>query len=158
VVRSGFESVRWMLQGIGLLAAVLAILAAGLAIIGIPAYLIATDSKFTPIALMVLQGIVAVVLAKRLAVKVVRNRAPSPKILADWIGDLALVIVWVAVVAASFGRIQGWMHGAFEYVMFSILGLFAVGMPVYWWRGQQRVVLALTARAVAGRWPWSAGG
>jgi len=90
-------------------------------------------------------------------VKVVRNRAPSPKILGDWIGDLALVIVWVAVVVASLGRIQGWMHGAFEYVMFSVLGLFAVGMPVYWWRGQQRVVLALTARAVAGRWPWSAG-
>jgi len=52
-----------MLQGIGLLAAVLAILAAGLAIVGIPVYLIATDSKFTPIALMGLQGIVAVVLA-----------------------------------------------------------------------------------------------
>lgn len=157
-VHSRLESVRWLLQGIGLIAACLAIVVAGLAIFGIPTYLIATDSKFAPIAVMALQGIVAVDLARRLVVKVLRNRTPSPKILADWIGDSTLVIAWAAVVLTSFGRIQGWMHGASEYVMLSILGLFAVGMPVYWWRGQQRAVLAPTARAVAGRWPWSAGG
>jgi len=147
-----------MLQGVGLIASCLAILVAGLAILGIPVYLIATDSKLAPIAVMALQGLVAVDLARRLVVKVLRNRAPSPKILVDWTGDLALEIVWAAIVLTSFGRIQGWMHGTFEYVMLSILGLFVVGMPVYWWRGQRRFVLALTARAVAGRWPWSAGG
>ncbi len=126
--------------------------------VGMPAYLLATDSKFLPIATMAAQGIVAVVLARRLALKVLRNRTPSPVILADWIGDGASVIAWVAVVLASIGRNQGWMHGAFEYAMAGILGLILVGMPVYWWRGQRRVVLSLTARAVAGRWPWSAGG
>jgi hypothetical protein len=106
---------------------------------------------------MVAQGIVAVVLARRLALKVLHNRTPSPVVLGDWIGDLALPIGWVAVVVASIGQDQGWMHGAYEYALGSILGLLVVGMPVYWWRGQRRLVLVLTARAVAGRWPWSAG-
>jgi hypothetical protein len=104
------------------------------------------------------QGIAAVVLASQLALKVLRNRTPSPVGLADWIGDAAVVIVWVATVLANIGQNQGWMHGAFEYALDSIFGLLLVGLPVYWWRGKRFVVLALTARAVAGRWPWSAGG
>jgi len=134
------------------------LIAAGLAIVGIPVYLLATKSKFLPIAIVAVQGFVAVVLARRLAQKVLRNRTPSPVVLADWIGDSAVVIGWFAVVLTSIGQNQGWVHGAFEYAMGSILGLCVAGMPVYWWRGQRRVVLALTARAVAGRWPWSAGG
>jgi hypothetical protein len=149
-VRSVLKSVRWLLLLVGFVAL-------GLAFVGIPAYLLATDSKFLPIATMAVQGIVAVVLARRLALKVLRNRTPSPVVLADWISDSAFVIGWVVLVLASIGQNQGWMHGAFEYTMAGILGLFLVGMPVYWWRGQRRVVLALTARAIAGRWPWSAG-
>ena len=61
-------------------------------------------------------------------------------------------------VRSAVGERQGWMHGAFEYATVGFDGLFAVGMPVYWWRGQRRIVLALTARSVAGRWPWSASG
>ncbi len=86
-----------------------------------------------------------------------RDRTPSPVVLADWIGDGALVIVWIAIALASVGQYQGWMHGAFEYTTIGLCVLFVVCMPVYWWRGKQWVVLALTARAIAGRWPWSAG-
>ncbi len=126
------------------------IIATGLAIV--------TGSKLEPIAIAALQGVVTVIFAWRLAVKVLHNRAPSPVVLADWIGDAAVLLAWLVVVLASVGQIQGWMHGGFRYATFSILGLFIVGMPVYWWRGQQRVALVLTARAVAGRWPWSAAG
>ena len=42
-----------------------------LAIVGIPAYLLATNPKLLPIAM---PGIVALVLARRLALKVLRNR------------------------------------------------------------------------------------
>jgi hypothetical protein len=152
--RPGQDPVRFALKSV-LLAG---FIAASLAIVGIFAYLLATDSKYLLIIAMALQGFLAITYARRLAVKVLRNRTPSPVILADWIGDLALVIAWVAAALASFGQIQGWMHGAFEYAMDSSFGLLLVGMPAYWWRGQRRVVLALTARAVAGRWPWSAGG
>jgi hypothetical protein len=129
-----------------------------LAVVGVFAYFLVTDWKDLQILTLALQALIAATYVKRLVVKVLRNRAPSPKVLAGWIGDSAIVIVWVAIVLASFGRIQGWMHGAFEYVMYSTFGLLAVGMPVYWWRGRQQIVLSLTARAVAGRWPWSAGG
>ena len=152
--RTGQDPVRSALKSV----LQVGLVAASLAIVGIFAYLLATDSKYLPIIVMALQGFLAITYARRLAVKVLRNRTPSPVILADWIGDSALMITWVAVLLANIGRIQGWMHGAFEYAMDSILGLLVVGMPVYWLRGRRRVVLALTARAVAGRWPWSAGG
>lgn len=148
-IRPVLESVRWLLGLVGLIAV-------GLAIVGIPVYLAVTDSKFLPIATMALQGIVGVVLARQLALEVLRNRAPSPVVLAEWLSDSAIVIGWAISLLANIGQHQGWMHGAFEYAMFGILGLFVVGMPVYWFRGQRRVVLALTARAVGGRWPWSA--
>lgn len=148
-IRPVLKSVRWLLALVGLIAV-------GLAIVGIPVYLIVTDSTFLPIATTAAQGIVTVVLARRLALEVVRNRAPSPVVLAEWISDSAVVIAWFATVLTSIGQHQGWLHGAFEYAMLGILGLFLVGMPVYWIRGQRRVVLALTARAVGGRWPWSA--
>lgn len=77
-VRSVLKSVRWMLALVGFVAV-------SLGIVGIPVYLLATDSKFLPIATMAAQGIVAVVLARRLALKVLRNRTPSPVVLADWI-------------------------------------------------------------------------
>jgi hypothetical protein len=153
-VRSTLKSVLWLLLLLGVIVAGLAILA----ILGFIVYLIATDSKYSPIATAAVQGICAGVLARELVVKVLRNRTPSPVILADWIDDAAVVIAFVACVLAGTGQYEGWMHGAFEYAMSSILGLFIVGMPVYWWRGKRRVVLALTARAVDGRWPWSAGG
>lgn len=86
-----------------------------------------------------------------------RNRMPSPAVLADWIGSSAGVIVWVAALLVSIGNTQGWMHGTFEYAIIGICELFLVGVPVYQWRGRQRVVLALTTRAAAGSWPWSAG-
>lgn len=106
---------------------------------------------------MALQGLAAILYAKRLALKVLRNRNPSPVQLADWISDSAIVIMWVAGLIVSIGQLQGWMHGAVKYATLSVLGLFVVGMPHYWWRGQRRLARALTARAVAGRWPWSAG-
>jgi hypothetical protein len=149
-VWSVLKSVRWLLGLVGFIAG-------SLAFVGIPAYLIATDSKFLPVASMAVQGIVAVELARRLALKVVRNHSPSPVVLAEWIGDAALMVGLMVSVLASIGTNQGWMHGAFEFAMLSVLGLFLVGLPVYWFRGQRRLVLALTARAVAGRWPWSAG-
>ena len=151
------KSVWWLLQGVGLLLLLVGLIAAGLAIVGIPAYLIATDSKFLPIATVAMQGIFVVVLARRLALKVLRNRTPSPVILAEWIGDTAVLILWVLVLLTTIGQYRGWMHGAFEYAMDGIFGLVGVGLPVYWWRGKRRVVLALTARLVDGRWPWSAG-
>jgi hypothetical protein len=130
-----------------------------LAIVGIPAYLLATGGRLLPIFTMAMPGIVAVVLARRLVLDVLRNRSPSPVVLADWIGDSAIVIVWVALVLTSIVQHQGWMRGALEYALYSVIGLFLVGMPIYWWLGgEQRVVVGLTARAVAGRWPWSADG
>jgi hypothetical protein len=126
---------------------------------GISAYLIVAGSEYQArIGLTALQGFLAIVYGRRLALKVAGNRTPSPVVLAGWIGDSALVIMWVVSVLAGICELQGWMHGAVEYAVLSIAGLFAVGMPVYWWRGQRRLVLALTARAVAGRWPWPAGG
>jgi hypothetical protein len=95
--------------------------------VGVFAYFLVTDWKDLPTITLALQVLLVATYAKRLVVKVVRNRTPSPKILADWIGDLAFVITWVAIALTSFGRIQGWMHGAFDYVMLSIFGLFAVG-------------------------------
>ena len=153
-VRSTLRSVLSLLLLVGLIPAALAVLA----IVGLIVYLVATGSRYELIALMALQGIVAVVLASQLARKVLRNRTPSPLILADWIGDGAFMIVWLVIVLSTIGESQGWTHGAFEYAIDSILGLFVVGLPVYWWWGKRRVVLALTARAVDGRWPWSAGG
>lgn len=148
-VRSAVKSVRWLLAGL---------IAAAIAIAGILVYLLATHPKYLPIVTITVQSILAVEFARRLAVKMLRNRTPSPVVLADWIGDGAFVIVWVAIALVSIGQHQGWMHGTFEYATGGICGLFVVGMPVYWWRGQRRVVLALTARSVAGRWPWSASG
>ena len=153
-VRSTFKSVLWLLLLVGLIAAGLALLA----IVGFIVYVIATDSKYLPIVTTAIQVIIVVVFASELVLKVRRNHTPSPVILADWIDDAAVVMVFVVCLLAGIGRDEGWMHGAFEYVTSSILGLFIVAMPVYWWRGKRRVVLALTARAVAGRWPWSAGG
>jgi hypothetical protein len=149
-VWSVLKSVRWLLGLVGLIAG-------SLAFVGIPAYLIVTDSKFLPVASMAVQGIVAVELARRLALKLLRNDSPSPVVLADWIGDAALVVGWMVTVLANIGTNQRWMHGAFEFAVLSVLALFLVGLPVYWFRGERRLVLALTARAVAGRWPWSAG-
>jgi hypothetical protein len=34
--------------------------------------------------------------------------------LADWIGDRAFVLAWVAIALTTIGQHQGWMHGAFE--------------------------------------------
>lgn len=129
-----------------------------IAVIGVFAYFLVTDWKDLPILLLALQAFLAATYAKRLVVKVVRNRTPTPVVIADWIGDLAVFIGWFVVVISGIGRQLGWMHGAFEYALVSIFVLFAVAMPVYWWRGQRRVALALTARSVAGRWPWSVGG
>jgi hypothetical protein len=145
------------LQGVGLILLLVGFIAAILALVGIPVYLIATDSKYLPIATVAMQGIIAVIFASKFVLKVLRNRTPSPVILADWIGDSAVVMAFVVGLLGGIGRYAGWMHGAFEYAMGSILGLFAVGLVVYWVWGQRRVALALTARAVAGRWPWSAG-
>jgi hypothetical protein len=128
-----------------------------LAVVGVFAYFLVTDWKDLRILTLALQVLFVATCAKQLVVKVVRNRAPTPVVLADWIGDLARLMAWVVVVISTIGQNLGWMHGAFEYALVSILVLFVVGMPVYWWRGQQRVVLALTARSVAGRWPWSVG-
>jgi hypothetical protein len=144
---SAVKSVRWLLEAAGVIAVV-----AGL---GFGIYLAVTNSKLFPIALMTTQGIVAVELARRLALEVVRDRAPSPVVLADWIDDSAVVIAWAALFLANIGEHQGWMHGAFQVTMLGVLGLFVVGMPLYWWRGKQRVVQALTGRAVAGQWPWA---
>jgi hypothetical protein len=69
---------------------------------------------------------------RRLAVKVLRDSSPSPVVLADWIGDATVVIALVAVALLSIGQDQGCMHGAFEYAMGGICGLFVVGIPVYW--------------------------
>jgi len=149
-VRSELKSVRWLLQ--------IGFVAASLAVVGMSVYLLVTQSNYLAITTTALQGFLVVTYARQLALKVLGDRAPSPVVLADWIDDSALVIMWAAVLLASIGHIQGWMHGAYEYATNSILGLFAVAMPVYWWRGRRRVVLALTARSVAGRWPWSAGG
>jgi peptidoglycan/LPS O-acetylase OafA/YrhL len=153
-VRPTLKSILWQLLLAGVIVAGLAFLA----IVGMIVYLIATDSKYLPIATAAVQGIAAGVLARELVLKMLRNRTPSPIILADWIGDAAVVIAFVVCVLAGVGQYEGWMHGAFEYATSSILGLFVVVMPVYWWRGKRRVVLALTARAVDGRWPWSAEG
>jgi hypothetical protein len=128
------------------------------AVVGVFAYFLVTDWKALPFLTLALQALILATSAKRLIVKVVRNRAPTPVVLADWIGDLALLIGWVVAVISAIGRNLGWMHGAFEYALISMLVVFAVGMPAYWWKGQRRVVLALTARSVAGRWPWSVGG
>ena len=135
--------------------AAVSLLLAGLVVASL--VLLATHSKYLPIAVIAGQCTIAVWYAGTLAVKMLRDRAPSPVVLADWIGDGAFVIVWIAIALASVGQHQGWMHGAFEYTTIGLCGLFAVSMPVYWWRGKQRAVLALTARATAGRWPWSAG-
>ena len=148
--RSVLASVRWLLALVGYIAL-------AVAIVGVPIYLGVTDSKFLPIATLALQAFVVVTYARRLAFKVLRNRAPSPVILADWVSDAALTVAWFGSIAANIGEQQGWMHGAYKYGLFGILGLLAVAMPLYWWRGQQRLILALTARAVGGRWPWSAG-
>jgi hypothetical protein len=149
VVCSVLKSVRWLLLLVGFIAATLAI-------VGIPLYLVVTSPRLGPIVVTVIQGLVAIQLGRRLVLEVLRNRAPSPVILAEWISDSALVITWTVIVLASIGREQGRMHGAVEYAAATFLGVFLVSMPVYWWRGQHRVVLALTARSVAGRWPWSA--
>ncbi len=141
------EGVRALLWLVGVLAAV-----------GVFAYFLVADWNDLPTLVLVPQALLVATYAKRLVVNVARNRTPTPVVLADWIGDLALFIGWFVVVISGIGRQLGWMHGAFEYVLVCILVLFAVAMPVYWWRGQRRVVLALTARSVAGRWPWSVGG
>lgn len=141
------EGVRALLWLVGLVA-----------VIGVFAYVLVTDWKDLPILLLALQALIAATYAKELVVNVVRNRAPTPVVIADWIGDLAVLIGWLVVVISGIGQHLGWMHGAFEYALVSVLVLFAVGMPVYWWRGQRRVVLVLTARSIAGRWPWSVGG
>jgi hypothetical protein len=146
---SAHKSIRWLLL-------LVSTIPAGLTVVGVPAYLIATDAGTRPIAILALQGIVVVILAGRLALKVLRNRTPAPAVLADWIGDAAIVIAWAVVVVASISQHQGWMHGGLKWAIACILGLFLVAMPVYWWPGQGRVVSALTARASAGRWPWSA--
>jgi hypothetical protein len=128
------------------------------AVIGVFAYFLVTDWKDLPIILLALQALLAATYAKELVVKVVRNRSPTPVLIADWIGDLALLIAWFFILISGIGRQLGWMHGAVEYALMSILALFAVGMPVYWFWGQRRAVISLTARSVAGQWPWSVGG
>lgn len=143
------QSVRWLLALIGLVSMLLAIVA-------LPIYLAVTNSRFLTVALIAMQGILVLEFARRLAVKVLRNRTPSPKILADWIEDAAFVIALAISLIANIGQHQGWMHGAFQYTTLSVLGLFVVGLPGYWWHGKRRVTYALTARAVAGRWPWLA--
>jgi hypothetical protein len=132
-------------------------LAGFFAVIGVFAYFLVTDWKDLRILVLALQVLLAGTYAKELVVEVVRNRMPTPAVIADWIGDLALVILWLLIVISGIGQHLGWMHGAAEYALLSILTLLAAGMPVYWWWGQRRVVLALTARSVAGQWPWSVG-
>jgi hypothetical protein len=129
-----------------------------LAVVGVFAYFLVTDWHDLPILTLVLQSLILATFAKELVLKVVRSRTPTPVALADWIGDLARLIGWIAVVISAIGQNLGWMHGAFKWALSCILVLFVVGMPLYWWKGQRRVVLALTARSVAGQWPWSVGG
>jgi len=153
-VRSTFKSVLWLLLLVGVIAAGLALLA----VVGFIVYLIATDSRYLPIVITAMQVIIVVVFASELVRKVLRNRTPSPVTLADWIDDAAVVMVFVVCLLGGIGQDEGWMHGTFEYVISIILGLLAVGLLVYWSWGKRRVVLALTARAVDSRWPWSAEG
>jgi hypothetical protein len=147
--RVALESIRWSL--------LVGFVAASLAGLGVCIYLLATDSKYLPVMTMALQGLAAVFYARRLALRVMRNRKPSPVNLADWISDSAMLIMWAAVLFVSIAQLQGWMHGPVKYATLGVLGLFVVGMPLYWWRGQRSLALALTARAAAGRWPWSGG-
>ena len=146
-VQSALENVGCLLLLVGVLAD-----------LGLFGYLLATDSKDLPIPVMALQGLIVITYARRLAVKILRNRSPSPVILADWISDSGRVILWTVLLVATIGQFEGWVQGGFRYALLAVFGLFIVGMPLYWWRGQQRLVLAFTARSVAGRWPWSAGG
>jgi hypothetical protein len=148
-VRAVLESVRWLLAQVGLAAA-------ALAIVGVPVYLAITNWKLLSILTLAMQGLLTLVLARRLALKVLGNRAPSPVILADWIDDAAILIGVVATLIASIAQHQRWMHAAFEFTMLGILGLLTVGMPVFWWRGKRQLTRALTGHAVAGQWPWSA--
>jgi hypothetical protein len=152
--RTDEDPVQSVLGNVGCLL----LLASVLALVGLFAYLLATDSKDLPIPLMALQGLVVITYARRLALKILRNRSPSPVILADWISESARVIAWTVVLLITIGEFEGWMHGAVRYALAGILGLFIVCLPLYWWRGQRRLVLALTARLVESRWPWSAGG
>ncbi len=111
------------------------------AVIGVFAYFLVTDWKDLSILLLALQVIITATYAKELVVNVVRNRTPTPVVIADWIGDLALLVGWFVVVMSGIGQHLGWMHGALEYALVSIFALFAVGMPVYWWWGQRRAWL-----------------
>lgn len=152
--RTDEEPVQSILENVGCLL----LLASVLALVWLFTYLLATDSKDLPIPMMALQGLVVITYARRLAVKILRSRSPSPVMLADWISDSARVIAWTVVLLITIAEFEGCMHGALRYALAGILGLFIVCMPLYWWRGQRRLVLALTERLVAGRWPWSAGG
>jgi hypothetical protein len=142
------KSVRWLLTPVAVLAMLVGV--------GLGIYFAVTKSGFLPIAVVTAQGIAAVVLARRLGREVLRTRAPSPAVLADWLDDSAALVAWVTTVLANVGEQEGWLHGPFEYTVLGILGLFLLGAPVYWWRGKRHVVRLLTARAVAGQWPWAA--
>jgi hypothetical protein len=83
--RTDEDPVQSVLGNVGCLL----LLASVLALVGLFAYLLATDSKDLPIPLMALQGLVVITYARRLALKILRNRSPSPVILADWISESA---------------------------------------------------------------------
>jgi hypothetical protein len=53
----------------------------------------------------------------------------------------------VVVVLASIGQLRGWMHGMFRDFIGSVLVLYVIGSPVYWFGGKRRLIAALRTRA-----------
>ena len=90
-VRSALKNILWLAGFLG-----------SLAFLGFLADMIVTDSRYLPVMTMAGQCLVALIFAEKLAQKVLRNRTPSPVILADWIGDSAAVITLVALLLARF--------------------------------------------------------
>lgn len=128
-----------------------------LAVLGLFVYFLATNSKDLLIPLMALQGFVLLTYVTQLAAKV-RKRSPSPEDVVEWISDSAFVLLWAALLFESVGQREKWPQGAYDDALIGVSGLFLIGTIFYWWRGKRLLISALTARAAAGRWPWSAGG
>lgn len=129
-----------------MLIALFAVVGIPIAVIGFTIYLAARHPSVILIIVSVLDGVIVIQAAHR----VILNLAERPQSAEQLVQRLSLVAQLIgAVVAAlaAIGQVRGWMHGMFRDVVMTVLVLYVIAAPVYWFGGKRRLIAMLKPRA-----------
>jgi hypothetical protein len=135
------------------LIALLAVVVIPLAVIGLIIYVASRHPSVIFILVSVLDGVVVIQATHRVVLNLA-ERPQSAEQLARRLSLLAQLLGAAVVALAAIGQLRGWMHGMFRDVIATVLVLYAIASPVYWFGGKRRLIGMLSART-AGNEPGS---